>query len=140
MRQRRLIENTCPCDFDFHDKSVQTIADARATDRVMCSNIEQCNARNIQCTRRLAQQVAEFIIDRHEPYAEAVQNERRDLERDPTLNAPFWVFRDGEWKVVQGGQGIVDEIMAFAEVIIDFQLDENSPPTRDMENSHPAPA
>ncbi|NQT50146.1 hypothetical protein HQ571_05615 [Candidatus Kuenenbacteria bacterium] len=139
MRQRRLIENTSPCSFDYYDKSLQTIADAKAKGQVKCSNVQQCNARNvleeIQCTRRLAQEIASYIIDRPEPYPEAVRRERLDLINCP-MEGNFWVFRNGEWEIVRGSENVIDDIIDFVEIIIDFQFDEKSQSKRGMEKSH----
>ena len=134
MRQKSLIKEASPCDTDYTDRGIQTIADAKAKGRVVCQNFLQCQKRNvteeIQCCRQVAQQMAGYILDHKESFNEAVKNEREEyLQYGP--EGKFWVFRDNNWQVVEGKKNVIDDIVEFAKVIIDLQPGERRPFTQD---------
>jgi hypothetical protein len=122
MRERRLIKEGSPCDTDFTDKTMQSVSDAKKMGKVLCPNLEQCRKRSftegIQCYRRVAQEMAGFILDRKSPFEQAVQEEKGEyLSYAP--DGDFWVCRDGEWQVVKGKKNAVQDIVDFARAIID---------------------
>lgn len=136
MRSRELISQLSPCDADYTDRSLQTVADAKIKSRRYCTNLTQCQERSrtegISCTLRFAQQMAGFILGHRSPFEEAVQKERTALlkEKDQ-LEGEYWVYRDGKWLVVQGIESAVDDIVNFALTIIDRQAGERRPFTKD---------
>lgn len=135
MREQRLIKEGCPCDTDFTDESIQTVADAKAKGRVFCPNHEECKRRSpgevIQCIRRIAQQMAGYIIESKESFEKAILAEKNDfLEQGP--DGKFWVCDgDGNWKVVSGKENVIDDIVAFARIIIDMKKGEHRSFTKD---------
>jgi len=134
MRERRLIEKGSVCDLDFADKAMQSVADARKKDKVLCPNLAQCKKRSaaegIRCYRTAAQEMAGFILDRKSPFEKAVQEEKKDF-LDDAPEGKYWVCRNGEWEAVRGKAKVVEEIVAFALVVIDRQPRERRPFTKD---------
>lgn len=134
MRQKRLIEEGNPCDIDFTDRTIQTVADIRRKGPTVCPNRDQCLRRNeaegIQCYRRLAVQMAGYILRNKSRFEQAVEEEKAGFLSDAP-DRKFWVFRDGIWQVVQGKGNVIDEIVAFARLIIDLQPEERRLFTQD---------
>lgn len=134
MREKRLIKEGSPCDTDYTDKNMQFVSDAKEKGKVFCPNLEQCKKRStaedIQCYRRVAQEMAGFILNRKSPFEEAVQEERKEYLNDAP-DGKFWICRNGEWQVVKGKENAVNDIVAFARVIIDRQPNERRPFTKD---------
>ncbi len=134
MREKRLIKEGSPCFVDYTDKAIQSVSDALGKGRVFCSNLEQCQKRSkaedIQCYRTIANEMARFILDRKSPFVEAVQEEKENYFSSAP-DGKFWVCRDGEWQVVQGKKNVVNDVVAFALVIIDRQSGERRPFTKD---------
>jgi len=129
MRAIRLINEGSPCDIDFTDKTMQTPEDFLSRPRVICPNVNQCKLRsgreNITCTRRIAIQMAGFILQNEKPFEEAVQEEREALLADDLKVSKFWVFRNKIWQVVAGKVNVViDDIVEFAKTIIDFRPED----------------
>lgn len=132
MREIELIKEALPCDTDYTDKNIQSVSDARVKGRTVCSNYEECNRRSsaegIQCSRRCAQQMAGFIMDRllsTESFKKAIVAERKDyLERAP--EGKFWVFRNKKWGVFLGKENVINDIVNFALKIIDCKQGKNN--------------
>ena len=139
MREKRLIREGSPCDTDYTDRVMQSVSDARKKGEVFCPNLKQCKkqstAESIQCYRRVAQEMAGFILDRKSPFEEAIQEEKKGYLSDAP-DGKFWVCRDGGWQVVEGKRNVVDDIVAFALVIIDMQPGERRPLTKDGTRTH----
>lgn len=134
MRARNLIERGSPCDVDFADRKIQSLKDVERGGLVPCSNLAECRKRNkaegIQCFRRAAMQMAGFILKNKSPFGQAVEKEKAGfLSGAP--DGKFWVFRDGIWQVVEGKGNVIDEIVAFARLVIDLQPGERRPFTKD---------
>ena len=134
MRSKELISITSPCDFDYTDESLQTIADVKKAERKYCTNLKQCVRRNeaegIQCTLLLAKEMAGHILENRSSFHNAVQEDRAALLADPH-DGQFWVYRDGEWQIVQGKENAINDIVNFALIIIDRQPGERRPFTED---------
>jgi mannose-6-phosphate isomerase-like protein (cupin superfamily) len=132
MRQRELIENGSPCFNDFTDRNMQTMADAQKIGFVSCPNQEQCEIKGISCYRTIAKEMANFILVNKDPFEKVIQKERTIfLEETHKENTEFWVFRDGKWQVVMGRENIVEDVVAFARIIIDMKEGERRPFTKD---------
>ena len=134
MRSKELISQASPCDVNFRDRSLQSIASVKAGGHRYCANLEQCKARSqaegIQCTLRLAQQMAIHILSNRSPFNQAIQEERAAFLADP-LDGQFWVYRNKEWHVIRGKESAIDDIVEFALIIIDRQPGERRPFTQD---------
>ncbi|MDI6734202.1 MAG: hypothetical protein QMD50_01770 [Patescibacteria group bacterium] len=134
MREERLIKKGSLCDTDYTDKAIQSVSNAEKKGRVFCPNLEQCKNRSatedIQCYRRVAQEMVGFILDRKSPFEQAIKEERNEYLIDAP-DGKFWVCRNGEWQVVQGKKNAVQDIVDFAIVIIDRQPNERRPFTED---------
>ena len=76
MRKVQLIKDGRPCDIDYHDKTIQTIADRKARGRVICPNYMECKEAKVSCYQRVAQMLAGFVLDRKESFYKALENER----------------------------------------------------------------
>ena len=128
MRKGSILTTASPCDTDFTDKSMQTIGDWRERDRVLCDNFPDCQRINvpedISCCRTIARQMAQRISHSRLPVAEAVQQERRHFLTTPANVNKFWVKRNGKWQVVSGKENVVDDIAAFALVILDAKTSD----------------
>ncbi len=132
MRNQKLIKKGNPCSINYEEKEIQSAMDPK--NRV-CPNIEECSKRSesesIHCYRRLAQQMARFIFGNINSFESAVQEERqRFLETYPN-NVKFWVCRDEKWQIIKGKENVIDDIVAFARVIIDLKPGERRPFTQD---------
>ena len=134
MREWRLVEEGSPCDTDFTDKAIQTVLDAKKKGKVFCPNLEQCQKRSkaegIQCYRRVAQQMAGFILERKSPFGQAVQEEKDEYLKEAP-DGKFWVCQNGKWKVVQSKENAIKDIVDFALIIIDRRPGERRPFTQD---------
>jgi len=134
VRKLSLIKDGSPCSEDFTDKSIQSVSDAKAKGRVICSNYEQCEKRSpiekIRCYRRIAQEMAIFILDNELPFSQAVEEEKKDYLREE-FDGKCWVFRDNKWQVVEGKKSVIDDIVNFALIIIDLKPGERRPFTQD---------
>ena len=134
MRAKDLIENGSPCDVDFTDKKILSLGDVERGGLVPCSNLAECQRRSraegIFCFRGAAMQMAGFILRNKLPFEQAVEKEKEDFLKDK-LDGKFWVFRDGVWQVVEGKGNVIDEIVAFARLVIDLQPGERRPFTKD---------
>lgn len=134
MRERRLIKEGSPCGTDYMDKAVQSVSDAIKKGMILCSNLEECKKRssreNIQCTLKMAQAMAGYLVDNKEELLRAIESEKNDFIKS-CLQNKFWVCRNGEWSVVEGKENVVNDIVAFALVIIDRQPGERRPFTKD---------
>lgn len=101
---------------------------------VFCSNVEQCKKRSlvetIMCYRTAAREMAKFILGRKSSFEQAVQEEKEGFLGDAP-DGKFWVCRNDEWQVVEGKKNAVNDIVAFALVIIDRQEGERRPFTKD---------
>lgn len=133
MRSRELILKIPPCDVDYTDPSMQTFSNVLIRDHAPCTNLRECVNRSrmekIQCTRRIAHQMAGFILESRLDFPQAVEKEKTEwIENAP--NGRFWVNRDGKWQVVQGKENVIGDIVTFAETIIDRRPDEHLPFTR----------
>lgn len=132
MREKSLIKKGSPCDIDFLDKDIQSLSDAKKKGQVFCPNLKQCQELNtpIGCSRRVAQEMADFILERLESnlsLEEAIQREKEDYLRLAPAEK-LWVCRNGKWQVVQGGGNVVEDIIAFALIILDRQPCEQRRP------------
>lgn len=136
MREKSLIKEGSPCDIDFLDKDIQSLSDAKKKGQVFCPNLKQCLELKtpIGCSRRIAQEMADFILERLESnlsLEEAIQREKEDYLRLAPAGE-LWVCRNGKWQVVQGEEGnVVEDIVAFALIILDRQPCEQRPFTKE---------
>ena len=132
-RNRELILKIPPCDADYTDPSIQTISNVIIRDSTPCTNLRECINRSkieeIQCTRRIAHQMAGFILKSRLDFPRAVEGERTEWAEN-TPDGKFWVNRDGKWQIIQGKENVINDIVAFAEMIIDRRPDEHLPFTR----------
>jgi len=133
MRRRELILSSPPCEVDYTDSSIQTISNIITRGPTPCTNLEECFDRGkegIQCTRRIAQQMAGFILKNRLDFSRAVKQERTEWVEGAT-SGRFWVNRDGKWQIIQGKENVADDIVAFAETIIDRRPGERRSFMRD---------
>lgn len=126
MRSKSLIKNCLPCDTNYADKTIQTIADVKAKGPVKCPNFAQCKARskpeNIKCAWRIAHLMAGFALPENgssmtDLSIRLLQERLNFLDEAP--DGKFWVFRNKEWQVVTGKKNVIDGIIVFAKVILD---------------------
>lgn len=144
MRARDLIERGSPCDVDFTDKEIQSLGDVEQRGRVPCSNYAECQKRSraeeIKCSRRAAMEMAGFILRNKSPFEKAVEEEEYGFLTDSASEGKFWVFRDGIWQVVEGKEKVIEDIVVFAQIIIDRQPGERRPFTQDGTKTEFGPA
>lgn len=134
MRERRLIKEGSPCTVDYTDKTIQSVSDALKKGRALCANIEQCqkrsSAEDIQCALTMANVMTGCIIDDKNEISQVIENEKNDFLKSCPQNK-FWVRRDGKWFVVNGKENVINDIVAFALIIIDLKPGERRPFTKD---------
>jgi len=134
VRKRSLIKEGTPCGVDFTDKSIQSISDAKSKGLVICSNYEECKKRSsiekINCCRKVAKEMAIFILDNELPFSQAVEEEKKDF-LEGKADGKLWVFRNNKWQVVEGKKNVIDDIVSFALIIIDLKPNERRPFTQD---------
>lgn len=125
-RMASTIENMSACDTDFTDESLQTIEDRRQKGPVLCDNLQECRRRSqtetISCYRLLAQQMAPYLLQ-----SCSIQQEKEDFLQSSDDVKRFWVKKNGKWRIVEGKENIVDDVVDFALVILnagpgDYQL------------------
>ncbi|MFH1565948.1 MAG: hypothetical protein ABIB98_01975 [bacterium] len=122
MRTLCFLRECSPCDTDYTDPSLQTTADVRIKGSVFCSNFSVCEKRNlveeIYCVRKLAIDMAQFILLNRKEFEEAVREEKRVFCENPRIRK-FWVFRDGVWQIVRcSTRDVAREVVVFALVMI----------------------
>lgn len=134
MRSQTLIEVGSPCDMDFTDKMVRTVDDFKSVPYVPCTNYIQCLRRSkeegIGCYRRLAMEMARFILKNREPFEQAVEEERQAFLAN-YWDGKIWVCRGDQWQIAEGKKQVVSDIVAFARAIIDFRSGDRRPFTKD---------
>lgn len=134
MRERKLIDEGTPCGVDYTDKSIQSVNDAVKKGLVRCSNLEQCKkiskAENIQCSLKMAQMMAKYTIESRNKIQITIENEKQEFLKSCPQNK-FWICRNGQWSIIEGKENVLDDIVAFAYVIIDLKHDDRRPFTDD---------
>src|SRR4030042_6951342 len=98
MRNKEVVSALSPCDNDLTDPSLQHLSDARKRGPVYCSNVGPCKSRSysegISCVRRIAQQMAGFVVERVEngqTRQAAISSEVQDF-LDSGPDGKFWTF------------------------------------------------
>lgn len=124
MRGKEVILQLSPCDNNLADPTLVTIRDAKRKGPVYCSNVDSCQSRShregIFCVRRIAQQMASFVVERvenGETRQQALDSEVQDyLDSGP--DGKFWTFRNGKWEIVNNKRQAMGDISSFADTII----------------------
>jgi len=134
MREKRLIKEVSPCYFDFTDRLIQTVSDAKTKGKVYCPNYTVCDERNIKetiyCSRQFAQQFAVHVLNNSNPFHGAILEEAKDLINE-LPNGIYWVFRDEQWQIVNMTDNVINDIVQFARIIIDWKENDRRPFTKD---------
>lgn len=126
MRQIELVVTGSPCDIDFTDREMQTVEEAVRKGRTPCENFFKCQRKPCHCYRRYAKDMAVYILKSEQPLESAIETERRDF-LDKAPDAEYLTHRDGHWVTVTGKSDVVDDVIAFAKIILDCQSSEEVP-------------
>ena len=113
-RERKLIVEGSPCDANYFDRTLLTVADARERGRQMCANYAECQRDPMLCALRYGLEVAKYVTK-----GSTLENELTEFSQAPFLDQRFLDSENGiEYIKLKGKARFLKAVERFARVAL----------------------